>query len=361
MSVTLQQILSAKNLTGIITDVAGGVPSDIVSPQFMNITKPVVGDDGVYIVRNNTRRSSRQAEYGAKARARNKQGIAERPVKLIHTVEEINHKPTTLMNLVAPNDVQRQRIGAEEVAYQTSEFGRIFQNLRWSCVYSMLSKGQISFGEDGEIADAPVADGFDINYKVPAENRNQLDGIIDASWADPSTDIVGQLNALDVKARQTTGMPIKDVYFGENILGYLLANESVKALLQSNSALAAALTARQIPEGFMGKSWTPVYEAFYENEAGASVNWWNADAVTFAPKLDRSWYELQVGSYPLPTTIGNMFGDANGALASFREVHGMYSYANVSTNPPAISHVAGDTFLPVLKVPKALYFADVTP
>jgi hypothetical protein len=37
----------------------------------------------------------------------------------------------------------------------------------------------------------------------------------------------------------------------------------------------------------------------------------------------------------------------------------MFSYAQVTSDPVTVKHVAGDTFLPVLKVPKAIFIATV--
>ena len=39
----------------------------------------------------------------------------------------------------------------------------------------------------------------------------------------------------------------------------------------------------------------------------------------------------------------------------------MFSYATVKDDPVTIKQVGGDTFLPALKVPAAIWQADVTP
>ncbi len=49
------------------------------------------------------------------------------------------------------------------------------------------------------------------------------------------------------------------------------------------------------------------------------------------------------------------------AAASAAMQFGMFSYAKVTDNPVTVRHFAGDTFLPVLKVPAAVWIADVVP
>jgi hypothetical protein len=49
------------------------------------------------------------------------------------------------------------------------------------------------------------------------------------------------------------------------------------------------------------------------------------------------------------------------ALGNFTQAQGAFSYAKVGHNPPGVEHFAGDTFLPLLKNPWAVFLADVVP
>ena len=48
-------------------------------------------------------------------------------------------------------------------------------------------------------------------------------------------------------------------------------------------------------------------------------------------------------------------------IASLEQVTGRFAYAVPIHNPPTVQMLAGDTFLPVWKVPDAIFQADVTP
>lgn len=357
----IRQILGYRNLIGLITKVNGGVPTDILPAEFFNLTVGVEGDAGEYDRHSHTREPARRSEYGARARERAQIGIEKVQVKLLHTVEQLRHKPATLLNLREPGGTGRQRLGKQEIARQTMLFGMRFNNLRAAAVYSMLANGEIYFDADGNLAAAAVAGGHAVDYKVPADHKGDLGGLITASWATASTDIQGHVEDIKDRSVEDSGLPVSTVYYGANIPKYLCTNNCVKEYLKANSGLSAALTQSTIPDGLFGLNWRKVNGAFFEDHTGAVQRIFDGDYCGFTPNVGREWYELLEGTYPVPTTIGGAFADAEDAIDSFDTVQGMFSYATVEGNPPAIEHVAGDTFLPALKVPTAVYLADVTP
>jgi hypothetical protein len=164
-------------------------------------------------------------------------------------------------------------------------------------VYSTLAYGSLYFDAAGHLKTTSQSGsgGSDVSFGIPAGNLNQLnvDGsgnLISASWATGSTDIVGQITRLKVAARKLTGYPLKHVFYGSNILGYLLGNEAIADMLSSDSDLAGAISRREIPDGFLGLTWHPAYEAFYVDEAGAVQGFFAADACVFTPEPSSDWW-----------------------------------------------------------------------
>ena len=51
--------------------------------------------------------------------------------------------------------------------------------------------------------------------------------------------------------------------------------------------------------------------------------------------------------------------DAIASAGNVSIASGMFSYGQVLSDPVTVKHIAGDTFLPVLKVPKAVFVATV--
>ena len=108
-----------------------------------------------------------------------------------------------------------------------------------------------------------------------------------------------------------------------------------------------------------GVQWHPAYEAFYEDDTGTAQDLVGGDQILFTPEPSMDWLDWLEGTYPVPTNVGAIAADAIGAAGNVSVASGMFSYGQVLSDPVTVKHVAGDTFLPVLKVPKAIFVATV--
>ncbi|KKN74307.1 hypothetical protein LCGC14_0392460 [marine sediment metagenome] len=371
MTTTLQQVLAAKQLTRVISTVVGGVPKDLLPPSFTRDTRNIEGNTASYRKIQSTRQVAKRVNYGDKPRRVNKQGIQDTPVILPHFFETIEHNPVVLQNLLAEGNETRQRLGAETVARQTLEHGRRFQNGRMGQLYSLLTRGKISYSADGDLAltDQAATGGVDIDFSVPAGNQNQLDilgngAIISASWATASTKIITQLRQIRKEYRQLVGMPLVHALYGENVPSHILDNNQTKELVNRSDVLRDKLafsSTGEIPMGFLGFQWWPMDQAFFEQTDGSTTEFWGPDTVVFAPEPSTEWLEWIEGSYPIPRNVGMIFADAMDALAQFDIVNGAFSFAKVETSPPSIEQFVGDTVLATLMNGAAILIADVTP
>lgn len=365
MAKTLHQILGSETLTGVIQTVKPGVPKAMPDP-FYAVNRRIEGDQGTYTRVNGHRQTARLVARGSKARVRDRKGIAEVPVKLATMFEQMTHEAAVLHNLRNYENEARQRLGVAEISRHTRDFRGYFENLRISMVHSLFSLGAIYFDGDGNLLPSSSGAVYTLDFSVPAGHKDQLDidgsgDIISASWATASTDIVGQVNAIKAAVLRKNGYALKHAYYGENILGYLLANDSVQAAMNSHPGLAAAFMQGQVADGFLGMKWHPMDGAFFDDENGDTQAWWPADQVVFTPDPSPEWYEVMEGSHPVPASLGNVSADGVAALGDIREATGMYSYAAITHNPVGIDQFFGDTFLPILKVPASIAIADVTP
>src|ERR1700712_5107252 len=114
MSQTLDQIIGGQNLTGVIQQTTTGVP-DVFPPAFYASRRPVDGDTAEYTRVDGTRQTARVVAYGSPSQQRELKGISKIPVKLIHTVESVLHKPHVLTNLLSPDGNGKQQLGIAEV------------------------------------------------------------------------------------------------------------------------------------------------------------------------------------------------------------------------------------------------------
>lgn len=366
MAKMLQQILGAKNLTGVIQGIKPGIPKDLLPPAWFRRTRTVEGDYGTYTKVEGTRKTARIAQYGSASRRRQLKGVSEVPIKLLHTIENIAHTPATLMNLTNYASETKQKLGMQEVTRRTGEFKDLFVNLRYACVYSLLAHGAIYFDGDGDLLHSSASAVTTVDFAVPAGNKDQLDvlgdgAIINASWATAGTAIHKQIKALKKAARKLTGYPIRNAFYGGNILDYFLGNTKLKEIINRAPNLQSAFAGGEIADGFLGLHWAPIDEAFYVDADDTKRDFFGDDTVIFSPDVDPTWYDFIEGTYPIPTDIGGVTKDSISAMKAIEIATGMFSYATVESDPAGIKQVAGDTFLPVLKVPGAIFIGDVTP
>lgn len=365
MAKTIDQVLAARNLCGLIQGVVTGVPADALPPSFLTPNKTVEGNRGSYTKVEGTRKTARIIQYGSPSQKRGLAGISEQAVTLLHTFEHQNHDPTVLQNLLSEDSEVKQVMGKQSIARQVSEFGALFKNLRVSAVYSAMAQGAIYFDGDGNLLPTSSGAKVTVDFAVPAGNQDQLDvfgtgAIISASWATAATLIGAQIRALKVAALKKTGYPLVHAFYGSSIPDYLYANTQISAMIAGSPRLSEAAANGDIPQGLCGLQWHPVNAAFYDDYTDTIRDWFASDKVVFTPDPSPDWYEFIEGTYPVPNGLG-VSSDALAALANVTATAGAFSYATITDDPVGIKHLAGDTFLPVIKVPGAIFIADVVP
>jgi hypothetical protein len=168
--------------------------------------------------------------------------------------------------------------------------------------------------------------------------------------------------ALKDQSVKDTGHEIEYAFYTRNIPTFLAANNYIKDFLaRSGEPNLHYLMAGEVPQGFFGiKNWIRVSSFFFADADNSNQTIWPDDYVTFTPGMNADWYEMLEGSYEVPKKI-SVGTDAADMLSNFERVHGMFSYATISTNPSGINMYTGDTFLPVIKNPNAIYIANTTP
>jgi hypothetical protein len=364
MATTIQNVLDSENLTGLTREVIGGIPSDLIPPGFLASTESVTGNTAKYDKVSTTRQSARIVHYGAPSVKRNLQGISSQPVNLLHSFQHQTHSAATLVNLRSEGDAAKQMKGQQTVARQVAQFGSEGANLRMSAMYSLLSKGAIYVKADGSLLASSSGAAYTIDFGVPAGNKGTLsvDGgspILDANWKTAATDIGLQIQNLQVAARKFTGYAIKHAFYGSEVASYIRTNTiAIDAMAGSTRLSEEKFNSNEIPDGLFGLTWHPVSQAFFELADGTATDWFAANAVTFTPDPSPEWIDTIEGSYLVPTDLA-IGSDASAMLNNLQEMFGPFSYAELTTDPPGIKHYMGDTFLPVLKVPKAIFIAAV--
>lgn len=366
MSKSLEQILGYVALTGTIQATKTGIPNPL-PPAFSANPRPTIGDSGRYTQVTGTRTTARQAMYGAPARNTALKDVADKDVKLIHSIEsiEINVRIMNMLRNYTNYDLQKQ--GEDEVTRQAQEFRQRFLNHRLAAMQMVLNRGIIYYDSEGNLLPSSSGNSFGVDFGMSANNTGQgleIDGttaLISASWATNTTDIAGDIQRIRKTALRRTGYPLRYAFYGTKVPGNFAKNTTIQAFFARNTAKNQYwLDTNQLPEMF-GLIWVPAFESFYEDQNGSFQDIWGPDDVVFTPEPESSWWEILEGTYPVPTTL-NILNDAIAANNAFENIQGMGGFAVPAINPPAAFMATYfDTFLPVLKVPNAIFPLDTTP
>ena len=352
MAETLESVLGAETLTGLIASPMGGVPADIIPPGFMDgPARPVDGDTASWYQYANTRVAAKMRSYGGKSIPRDLTGVTERKAKCVHAFENFQHKMTTLENLRSFDSPAKQKRGKQLLAIETAESRTYLNNLRIGVFLSMLRYGKIYFGSDGQLLPSSSGALTTVDFEVPASH---IANTVINEWDTASTDIAGQIAALRVARRKSSGAKIDVAFYGSGILGLLASNTQAAQILANDVTMAASFKSGVIPDGLYGiAKWYPVAEGFMESADGTQTSWFGANHLTFCPAPSSLWLETVEGSFPVPSNL-RVAADAEQAAMDFSDVNGMFSYAEITTDPPGIKQMYGDTFLNCLKVPTAV-------
>jgi hypothetical protein len=367
--VSINDILGAPNLCGIIQSTVSGIPNPF--PQsFFQVDQTVDGDTGEYKVFSGSRTNATISPYGAPSKNRQLREIGVKAVKLLHSAENIVLPVKDYINLLNYNDLAKQKLGIDEVSRQIREARWTQDNLRISALTSMLFKTQVYYDNLGNLLPSSTGAQTIVDYAVPAGNQNQLDvfgtgsPIISATWSNAATTIDKQIQALHQAAVQLTGYELKHAFYGKNVASYLTSNTNLgnyffRASYGREAFGPSYIATADIPNPLLGLTWHKAYMSFFYDQNGNRQTLVGDDQVVFTAEPSTAWIGFLEGTYPVPTKAGIVTPAEPAVVSSMETRAGMFAYGVASADPPTAKIVYGDTFLPVLKVPSAIFVATV--
>jgi len=362
-TLSINSLLNFVPLTAAVQKQANGLPKPLPE-KFYKPTKQTMGDKTKYFRYPGQRQVAKISPYGSPARQRNMTSLSIKEFQLVHSIESLTAGPDFINNCKMLNAYGSSIFAGkiqDELDRQAEQFGLLFSNLRTAMVHSMIANGKLWFDSSGNLL--PSSSGVDltVDYEVPANNLNQLNGIISASWATAGTNISLQISQIQAANVQAGGKGLKYAIYGKNISSYLLNNTALQGYFARNSGFRDYLVnTNEIADGTLGLTWIPARFAYYVDNDGTTRESFGGDTVTFLEELDSNYYCVEEGSYEVPTTLQPQ-ADMTSALDSLKTVYGMFGYAVAKMNPVGFEFFMGDTFLPRFPVPERVFIADVTP
>lgn len=367
MAANINAVLGTEVLLGLTGQYATELPVRSLPEKLLRgpTVRNVGSNTGYVLVGAGTNGTAKQSQRGSVARPVTVSGMSRRPEILLNSTNSIEIKADLLMNLTNPANGMMEQLAKSEIARQVRECTVLSMNLRTATVLSLFGLGKAWFDSSGNPLSSSSGAVVTVDPGIGANNLNQLNGAITASWATASTPIISNLQTVQkqalVNAKGRTG-PIEYAIYGSAIFDYIYNNTQAQAYMSMFPAAQMAFMAGQIPQGFGGiKNWIPGNYGFYENSSGTTVTPIASDALIMFPEPDPSWYELQEGIQPVPTGGFGTAADLSSLAANIGIAPGMFTYAYGSLNPVGGTMVFGDNFLPAIHIPEVVFIADVVP
>lgn len=351
------QLFGTNLLSTQITNPSGGLQAGFPT-GFLSVTKPVNGNVTSWTVVGDTRDTGTITAYGNPATRRNLQAKSLGKAVLMHTSDQIAIGQEVLNEILTPSGVNDDR-GEMEIARQTSQTALHILNSRVASIVSMLAGTGVYVSDKGQIVDSTYSGAVQhVDFGIPAANTGNLGGIITAKWDIAATAIATQFENIQRQRIINGTPPLRYCGYGPGVMDALLNNTIVAKMLTANNVRVD--TSTQVIEGLFGMIWYPLTGNFLKSTAaGAFVNPF-AKKVVMHPQPTRDWYEMQEGSYVLAGSGTAAFeNNASEIAKSLVKVQGAYSIAKWETNPMSIVQTYGDTWLPVMYQPSAIYIPTV--
>jgi hypothetical protein len=235
---------------------------------------------------------------------------------------------------------------------------RVANMIEFQCAAMM--RGSYTFDQEGdELRQGFTGGGTTIEFQIPANNKNQLNGIIGTSWATTSTDIPGDVMAVNQACNDLTGMGVEHAVLNSNTWQYVINNLKIQAQAGTSNTPFQSYT-RTGPGAFSATLRAIPWLQWHVVDYSLSI--WNGsaladtrliadDQVTFFPQPDSSWCQYLNG--------GEVVTEGPRGNAAFR--HGFYAYGYESWNPSGWNLCTTHNGIPCLYIPGAIFNADVTP
>lgn len=373
MARSIQDVLGLVTLTKFIETVKPSVPKLPMAGLYGGdpaYVTPVTGVQSTYVRGVSSRAGARTTNPGSPSTTANEYRTdTEVPVTLLHAFENQGLNPNVFRRIMeSPAAVSEvaMRLFEKHVA----NFAARFPIARANATHSLLAnRGLIYRDSTGQVL--PTSSGANsnltINYGVPTARADyNFGGLIAASWGTAGTDIVKQIHNIQATQARAGRPPITTCLYGINVPGYISANTNAKEWINGNLNLADGSWRGTIPAGFGGiQNWIPVHTYYAATYDGAAVETTTAlfdnDYLAFLPDLSPDWWDFQVGTQTVASTTDIVAQGS--ALSAFRQAQGMFAYGQVEHDPAGIKLYGGDTFLPILADPSAVFLggrADAT-
>lgn len=303
--------------------------------------------------------------------------VAHRTATLFRSYESRQLSADRIWNnrMIGGSTNEVDKGGVDYINRQEKNLSQKFANSReWATVLACRGKiGTLRTGSGANAEIIPVdpelgIDGtVEIDFGVSADHLGNCGGIIAGPWSNPSTKIVSQLLNLRAQGEQDTGYPIQRGFIDSTVWGYLINNTQVQTLAGSSNP-AWTRVERVVdrgPENEPINEWRGILTAIPDiewtiSDHGLNVpntattrsfqKMYKSDRCLLTPDETTDWFSMHIGSEPVK----------DDHMSPIVERFGFYAYSMENLKPTGYEMLMLDNYLPVLLVPDAIFYPDIT-
>ena len=255
------------------------------------------------------------------------------------------------------------RRGQAYITKQEAYLAQRFFNMREFMVSRML-RGSFFMRQDGDNTIPNDSTGIEVDYRVPAANKSQLNmlaggNIIDAVWSAAGTDILAQLMNINAAFEQLHGLPLRHIWLNSAEIRKVMDNTDFQTIGGSANTIFNTFnpSGDSRPDGSEDTDLLVVFRAipwvtWHVYDAGLVVDgtftkFLPDDRVSFMSDPSTDWTEWLEGSEIVAENI----------MSPGTEQFGFHAWTERVTQPAGFELIGVDNGLPALYIPDALAYA----
>lgn len=274
------------------------------------------------------------------AGTRRLQVIGQRSASLARTFKSVYVPGAVLIDLRNPGTVSRQRVAQDIVGRETKAQGAVIDRQNEFMIARAL-QGSIAMTIDG-IAHT-------VDYGFPAGHVIAAPGgaIVPVAWSDAAADIIEDVRLMKRAVARDSGRMATRVYTSTQVITWLMKNDFIAQQIQGSPLALQTIVEGKLAR-FLALEWVAV-DGTFTDSGGTVTNYVPENHLIMTPEPSEEWGYFDVGSDVIPTDDKK----------NIQEVVGRYEYSTINENPASIALYAGEVRLPIIRIPNALFNANV--
>jgi hypothetical protein len=293
-----------------------------------DIEKPAIEIDTDFTTNSGEAQPVRMGTYGTRSQ------------KMPVTFKFSSLDPGILAQLRQVGGTRRAVAGREYIVREQASIQRRFGAYLDEYLVAMALTGSLSIKINGQ---AVV-----IDYGIPASHKPTAS----VSWATTSTNVLDDLTEWKRIIRKDTGMEPKWAVCNQGVMNYLIRNTYIQNLI-GQTAVGIQIAETGNLSRFHGLNWI-VLDHHYAQEGATErfdTPFIGNDKLFILPDFSPEWIRMQRGTVVVP----------NSDRSDVMDLQGPVMWSRVQDSPTGVTLYYKNARLPVMPIPGAVIYADVTP